>query len=253
MNKAKILALSFLWLVLYSSQVPAAGLGEALFSPDYPERFSYHPYPFSFSDEAVSPLSTNLGGLQLTPLQIYFSHPPNEMSTAIQGIKARYEVGRGNYRIEISGGYVPGMKSLAHSETQVDPKAYLGFVNFRIPLFQFRLKGGAFFGQSSEAFDFVFDRPSDEPNMDRGLSGYQIGGEYRFSDFLSIQAGWGQAAQAYQTAREDLRTLYLQAHISLGWRMSITPHVGFVDFTKEDGVKVREEAFYCGARWQINF
>jgi hypothetical protein len=29
--------------------------------------------------------------------------------------------------------------------------------------------------------------------------------------------------------------------------------VGFTEFTTGDGNKIREEAFYCGARWQISF
>jgi hypothetical protein len=100
----------------------------------------------------------------------------------------------------------------------------------------------------------VFKRPSEEQNAKRReLFGYQIDGGYRFSDSLSIQAGWGQVAQEYEMAREGLGVWYLQAQIGVGWRMSVTPHVGFIDTTRGDGEKTKEEDFYYGARWQINF
>lgn len=252
-RKANLLALPLLGMALLFTEASAADRGDGLFSPGFSEGCSYHPYPFSFSAEPVPSLSTNVRGLHLSPLRFHLSHEPGDLSTPLQGIKARYEMDLGKHRIEVSGGYVPGMKSLAHSETHVDSRAHVGFVNVGIPLFQFHLRGGAFFGQSSESFGLLLERPQEEPSGDRELLGYQIAGEYRFRDSLIIQAGWGRAAQAHNTTREDLRALYLQAYINLGWRMSIIPHVGFVDFTNENGEKAREEAFYCGAKWQINF
>jgi hypothetical protein len=53
--------------------------------------------------------------------------------------------------------------------------------------------------------------------------------------------------------REGLGALYLRAQINLGWGMSVTPQVGFIDITTGDREKMKEEAFYYGARWQINF
>lgn len=104
-----------------------------------------------------------------------------------------------------------------------------------------------------QALSLIFKRPSEDQNPARELFGYQIGGGYRFSDSLSIQAAWGHAAHEYETTREGLRAWILQAQIRLGWGMSVTPHVGFIDIMTERGEKLREEAFYCGARWQINF
>ena len=91
------------------------------------------------------------------------------------------------------------------------------------------MNGGAFFGQNIEALGLIYKRPSEDQTPKRELFGYQIGGGYRFSDSLSIQAGWGQATQEYEMTREGLGAWYLQAQISLGWRMSVTPQVGFID------------------------
>jgi hypothetical protein len=145
------------------------------------------------------------------------------------------------------------MKTDLSSDPQLDPDAYLGYVNLKIPLYGFYLSGGAFFGQNVNALDTVLQRPSDESSLQRSLFGYQVGGGYKFSDSLSIEAGWGQAAQEYEISRDDLTAWYFQAQISLGLRMSITPQVGIVDFTNNDGEKTKEEAFYSGVRWQINF
>ena len=146
------------------------------------------------------------------------------------------------------------MKSLVPSESHLDPSGQLGYVNLTVPLSQFYLKGGAFFAQNEEALDLIFKHPSEEQKGKKGeLFGYQIGGGYRFSESLSIQAGWGQAAKEYEMTREGLSAWYLQAQISLGWRMSVTPQVGFIDITTDNGEKIKEETFYYGARWQINF
>jgi len=252
-RRAKLLIASCVCIAASLTSALAGGSGEAQQGESYFQGAFPHPYPFSLDDEQDSSLYMNLKGLRLAPLQASSSTLPGETIPALQGVKARYKIGLGNYSFEFSGGYVPGMKSLAPSEAHLDPEAHLGYVNFTIPVSQFYLKGGAFFGLDIEALGLSFKRPSEEQNPERELFGYQIGGGYRFSESLSIQAGWGQATQEYETTREGLRTWYLQAQLSLGWRMSVTPHVGFTEFRTGDGEKIKEEAFYCGAKWQISF
>ena len=254
MGRARVLIASCLWVAASLTPAWAAGPGEAQEGGDYVQWAFSQPYPFFLSEEPDSSLYMNLKRLRLAPLQASSSTVLDEAVPALQGVKARYEIDLGNYSFEFSGGYVPGMKSLIPSESPLDSRAYLSYVNFRIPLSQFYLKGGAFFGQNVEALGLIFKRPSEEQNAKRKeLFGYQMGGGYRFSDSLSIQAGWGQAAQEYEMTREGLGAWYLQAQISLGRRMSVTPQVGFVDITTGDGEKIKEEDFYYGVRWQINF
>jgi hypothetical protein len=241
-GRAKVLIASYLWVVASLTPSWAASVNEAP-----------HPYPFSLSEETTSCSYIDLKGFRLGPLGTSYVSSVNETDRALQGVRAQYDMGFGSYRIEFSGGYAPGMKSLYPSEAPHNPRGYLGYIDLRIPLWQFYVKGGAFFAQNLEALDLLFNRPSEEQNTERDLLGYQIGGGYRISDSLSIQAGWGQAAHEYETAKEGLRAWYFQARINMGWRMSVTPQVGYIDFTKEDGERIREEAFYCGARWQINF
>jgi hypothetical protein len=251
---AKFLIASCLWVAASLTPVWASGPGEAPSGGNHVRGASAHPYPFFLSEGSdTSPVYLDLKGLRLAPLRIFSSPVMDGTDATLQGVKALYEMSLGNYSLEVSGGYVPGMKSLVPSETHFEPRAYLGYVNLKIPLYQFYLKGGAFFGQNMDALGFVFKYLSEQQDTERELFGYQFGGGYRFSDSLSVQAGWGQAAQKYATAREGLRAWYVQAQIILGWRMSVTPQVGFIDFTKGDGEKTREEAFYCGARWQISF
>jgi hypothetical protein len=183
----------------------------------------------------------------------FFSPAFDETDTALRGLQARYQMGLKDESLELSGGYMPGVKGVIPSESQLDPDAYLGYVNLKIPLHRFYLSGGAFFGQNMDALTLIGQSPLHERGPQRSLFGYQVGGGYKFSDTLSIQAGWGQAAQERDISRDDLRAWYVQAQISLGWRISITPQVGYVDFMNGDGEKTKEEAFYCGARWQINF
>lgn len=172
-------------------------------------------------------------------------------SDASRGLQTRYQLSFAGNGLELSGGYLPGTKKTF--EPRVEPDTYLGYINLKVPVHRFFLTGGAFFGQNMEGPAIAVHGLPDERGLEKPLFGFQIAGGYRLSDSFSILAGWGQAAQEHDVSRVDLKAWYLQAQISLGWRMSFTPHVGFVDFTNREGEKIQEEAFYCGARWQINF
>jgi hypothetical protein len=252
-GKAKALIATCLWVAGSLAPALAFGTGNGPFGRDDLQRAFSRPYPFALSEEPDSTLHVNFKGLRLAPWKVSSSTALDETVPALQGLKARYDLRLGDYSLQFSGGYVPAMNPFKPSAAYLDPGAYLGYMNLTIPVSQFYLKGGAFFGNNAEALGLSFKPASEEQNLERELFGFQIGGGYRFSDSLSIQAGWGQAAQEYETTRDGLRTWYLQAQISLGWRMSVTPHVGFTEFTTGDGDKIREEAFYCGARWQISF
>jgi hypothetical protein len=252
-GRAIVLIASCVWIG--TSLLPAwsAGPGEAQQGDDCIQGVLSLPYPFSPSEESDFSLYMKLKSLRQTPVQASFSTVLDETVPALQKVKTQYEIGLGNYNFEFSGGYVPGMKSLLPSESSLDPRAHLGYVNLTIPLSQFYLKGGAFFGQNADLLGLIAKRPSEEQKGGKGgLFGYQISGGYRFSDSLSIQAGWGMAAQDYAMKREGLGAWYLQAQISPGWGMSVIPQVGFVDITSGDGEKLKED-FYFGAKWHINF
>ncbi len=207
MGRARVLIASCLWVAAFLTPAWAAGPGEAHQGGDYVQGAFSQPYPFFLSEEPDSSLYMNLKGLRLAPLQAFSSTVLDETVPTHQGVKARYEIDLGNYSFESGGAYVPEMKSLVPSESPVDSRGYLGYINLTIPLSQFYLKGGAFVGQNVEALGLIFKRPSEEQNAKRELFGYQVGGGYRFSDSLSIQAGWGQTAQGYEMTREGFRGL----------------------------------------------
>jgi hypothetical protein len=252
-GKVKILLASCLWIAAIVTPSWAVCIDETPLSREYVQSPSSHPHPFSLSEETNFSPYIYWKGLRLSPMEASHSSVMNETDEALQGVKAYYKLDFWSCPIEFSGGYAPRTKSLLSSEAPFNVKAHSGYIDLRIPLSQFYVQGGAFFGQNLEALDLVFKRPPEEQNLERDFLGYQIGGGYRFSDSLIIQAGWGQAGQEYETAKEGLRVWYLRAQIILGWQMSVTPQVGYIDSIKEDGEKIREEAFYCGARWQINF
>jgi len=253
-GRAIVLIASCFWVAASLTPAWSAGLGEAQQGGDYVQGAFSMPYPFFLSEEPGSSLYIYLKDSRQALLRASSSTVLDETIPALQGVKARYGIDLGDYSFEFSGGYVPRMKSLVPSESHLDPSARLGYVNLTVPFSQFYLRGGAFFGQNVEALDLIFKSPSEEQKAKkRELFGYQIGAGYRFSESLSIQAGWGQAAQEYEMTREGLGAWYLKAQIGLGRGMSVTPQVGFIDITSGDGEKIREEAFYFGARWHINF
>jgi hypothetical protein len=254
-GNAKALIASCLWIAVFWSPAWAGGPVEALLSGVHvlPLDEPSHPYPFYLTEEPGRSRQMDLKDLFCARPALFSPAATDETDRAFQGLRARYEIGVGNYSVEFSGGYLPEMKSLIPSKAAPDPRSHLGYVNLEIPLYRFYLKGGAFFGQQVEALGLRFEGTYGAQNAERELFGYQIGGRKRFGDSLSIQAGWGQVAQEYETAKEGLKVWYVHAHISLGWRMFFAPHEGYIDFTSGDGEKVKEEAFYCGARWQINF
>jgi hypothetical protein len=253
-GRVRVLIVSCLWFAASLPPAWAAGLGESKQGEDYVQGAFSLPYPLSSSEETNSFLSMNLKSFRLAPPQASSLSVLDGTVPAVQGVEARYENGLGDYKFEFTGGYVPGMNSLFRPESPRDQSAYLGYVGVTMPLSDFYFKGGAFFGQNVEALGLICKLPLEEPKAGkRDFVGYQIGGGYRFNESLSIQAGLWQAAQEYETTRDGLRAWYLQAQISLGSRMSVTPQVGFFDNLPSDGEKMKEEAFYYGARWQINF
>lgn len=253
MGRATVLFASCFWVATSLTPAWSASPGEVQQGRDYALEDFSRPYPFSLSKGPESPLYMNMMGVHAVS-QDSPSSVPDETLQALQGVRARYQIDFGNYSFEFSGGYVPGMKSLVHSESPVDPGAHLGYINLTIPVSQFYLRGGVFFGPTVESLGLIFRRSSEEQKSKKGeLFGYQIGGEYRFSESLSIQAGWSQTTQEYEMTRESLGAWYLQAQISLGHGMSIIPQVGFVDTTSGDEPRRTEDALYFGAKWHINF
>jgi hypothetical protein len=252
-GRVSVLIVSCLCVAASLTPAWAAALSETQQGDDYVQGAPSQRYHLLLGEEPDSSFSMDLKGLGLAQLQAFSSTFLHETIPALQGMKARHEIDLGNHSFEFSGGLVPGMKSLVPSESHLNSSARLGYVNLTILLSQFYLKGGAFFGQNIEALGLDFKRPSEVQNAKRDIFGYLVSGGYRFSDSLSMQAGWGQATQEYEITKESLAAWYLQAHISLGWRMSVTPQTGFIGITTSDGEKIREEAFYYGARWQINF
>jgi len=241
-KRAQLLVASCLWFA--ASGIPAWAAERTPATLCFPAAF----FP---SEDKESRFNLNVEDFRIPPFGRSFSPALNESDAPLRGLEARYQMGRDS--LEISGGYIPGMKAVFSSESQLDPDAYLSYVNLKIPLYRFYFSGGAFFGQNLDALGLIGQTRSEERGLRTSLFGYQVGGGYKFNETLSVQAGWGQAAQEYDVSRDDLRAWYLQAQISLGWRMSFTPQVGLVDSMNGDGEKTREEAFYCGARWQINF
>jgi hypothetical protein len=240
-GRVGVLIVSCLWFAASLPAAWAADPGESKQGENYVQGTFSLPHPLSSSGETNSFLSMNLKGFRLAPLKASSLSILDKTLPPVQGVEAKYENGLGNYNFEFSGASVPS--------------AYLGYVGLTMPLSQFYFKGGAFFGQNVEALGLICKLPLEEPKAGKGedLVGYQIGGGYRFNESLSIQAGWWQAAQEYEMITDGLRVWYLQAQINLGSRMSVTPQVGFFDHMPGDGEKIKEEAFYYGARWQINF
>lgn len=253
MGKSEFLIASCLWVAASLAPAWAAGPGQSSPGGNPVQSSLSYFQPFSFAEEPDPSFSMNWTGLRPAPFQPFSLNFMDQGIEALQGMNAGYEMGLGKHRFEFRGGYVPGMKSLFSSEQSLDPKTYLGYVQLTIPISQFFFQGGAFRGQKMEDMGLLSKPLSEEPNAEKEFLGYRIGGGYCFSDSLSVQAGWGQAALEDETEREALRTWYVKAQISLGWRMSVTPHVGFAEFVTGDGEKIKEEAFYCGARWQIGF
>ncbi|MBN2035029.1 MAG: hypothetical protein JW836_17320 [Deltaproteobacteria bacterium] len=216
------------------------------------DAFSY-PYTFSLNANPNPFPFMNPKGRSLHPPDNPSPFSVARMEVAIERLKALHETGLRNYSLSLGSLRDPGMKSPSSFEAALGPENFLILLNLEIPLDQFYLKGSALFGRNTELLSLAFKGSPEERTTQRGLFGYKIAGGYRFNDCLSIQAGWGQAAQESDNTIESLWTWYLQAQIILGWRISVIPQMGLIEFTKGDGEKTEEKAFYCGARWQINF
>jgi hypothetical protein len=255
--KTTLLIASCLWLA--ASTAPALAGDPGMGSPwrESPESLLFYGATMERQNAGIEETDPrfhlSLEHFDLSAFGASFSPPKNELNNELQGLAARYQMGLVDYGIEITGGYVPRVRLSGPGSAQSHQDAYLGYVNLRIPLHRFYIDGGAFYGQNMDLLNLIGRPSSEDREPDSELFGYQIAGGYQFNDSLSLRAGWGQTGQDRKMIRDDLQAWYVQAQINLGWQISLTPQMGFVDFMKGDGEKTREEAFYCGARWQINF
>jgi hypothetical protein len=181
LTKTRLFVASCLWLAACGSSVWGADMAvapAALFIPP----------SISSLQDTDSSLHLSVEDFRSAPFRSFFSPAFGETDPTLPGLQARYQMGLTGDSLEVSGGYVPGVKESVPSESRIDPDAYLGYVKFKIPLHRFHLSGGAFFGQNMDALTLISQSPSDERPLQRSLFGYQIGGGYKFSDTLSIQA-----------------------------------------------------------------
>jgi hypothetical protein len=256
--KKALLFASCLWLA--ASTAPVLAWGPDASSSWSESHESLMSYAFTIQtenqmgEEMNSSFRLSLERFDPSPFRASFFPPKNDLNNELKGLAARFRIGdRADDGIEIRGGYVPHMRLFVPGSTQLDPDAYLGYVSLRIPLHRFYIDGGAFYGQNMDLLNWIGLPSSEDGGPDTEFFGYQIAGGYRFNDSLSFSAGWGQTGQGRKTIQDDLRTWYVKAQISLGWQIFVTPQMGLVNFMKRDGEQTREEAYYCGAKWQINF
>jgi hypothetical protein len=72
-------------------------------------------------------------------------------------------------------------------------------------------------------------------------------GNYKMSDKMTLQAGWGGAWHDCGDNEDKIAAIYVQAKLDMAPGFFIVPEVGFID--RDD----LGDVTYFGAKWQINF
>jgi len=113
-------------------------------------------------------------------------------------------------------------------------------------------------GWSGSAAGAAFDGDDDTDDVDTYM-GALIGG-FKFTDQLTLEAGWGYQyndSDAKDEDDTDTQAYYVQAVISLAPGVWIIPEVGGYnygsDLTAGGTGKDHGDQVYAGAKWQIDF
>ncbi|MBW2368379.1 MAG: hypothetical protein JRH15_10870 [Deltaproteobacteria bacterium] len=185
--------------------------------------------------EAFSP-----GGLFDKPPQLKFN----------TGIKT------GNY-LKPAAGVDPKISGI---EADLEAAAMVMFVGVGLDFGPAFLNSNAFVGKSLEVFAPVFPSagPSQsqvENGFDSITTGFEASAGYQINGSLALGAGVGRLNAKNFSEGNDavIWAVYAQAILSLAPGIQVIPEFGQMELEEDTPGKNKLDAFWAGAKWEINF
>ena len=123
------------------------------------------------------------------------------------------------------------------------------------------LKGNAFMGRPLDTLPnrLYNTRPSDSiksQGLNTDALGFEASAGYKLNNKIALGAGFGRMSDKNQETEqtEEVYAVYAQAVLAIAPGIQMIPEVGQIERIKEKPVsEKKDESFYAGAIWEINF
>ena len=88
-----------------------------------------------------------------------------------------------------------------------------------------------------------------------GFIGFEASAGYQMTDKVALGAGIGHVKNSNDKAgaADEIWAVYAQAVLNLAPGVQIIPEVGQIDLQNDKQNTEEGDAFYAGAKWEINF
>ena len=162
--------------------------------------------------------------------------------------------------------YLTDSKSLSLSEmlgndkTSFDVTSSVIFVGVGLDFKSGFLKGNAFAGRPLDILgNRLFIKDSErtgKQGVDTNALGFGASAGYQLSDKVALGAGFGRINDKNDVTdkTEEIYAIYAQAVLAVAPGIQVKPEVGQVEHKKDEKVsETKDDSFYAGAIWEINF
>lgn len=153
------------------------------------------------------------------------------------------------------------------ADASFDGSSSLIFIGVGLDFKSGYLKGNAFIGRPLDTLtNRLYNTKTSDSIKNRGLDtdalGFEASAGYKLNEKIALGAGFGRMndknIETEQT--EKVYAVYAQAILAIAPGINMIPEVGQIERIKEeliseamDASETRDESFYAGARWEINF
>lgn len=152
-------------------------------------------------------------------------------------------------------------KLLGDDSSSFEATSNVIFVGVGIDFKSGYLKGNAFIGRPLDtAINRLYGaNPSDSlksQGLDTDVLGFEASAGYKLSRKIALGAGFGRMNDKNKETEqmEEVYAVYAQAVLAIAPGINMIPEVGQIERIKEELVtETRDDSFYAGARWEINF
>ncbi len=125
------------------------------------------------------------------------------------------------------------------------------------------LKGNAFVGRPLDTLtNRLYNANASDGIKNQGLNtdtlGFEASAGYKLNEKIALGAGFGRMNDKNKETEqiEEVYAVYAQAILAIAPGINVIPEVGQIERIKEEAVsetETRDESFYAGAIWEINF
>lgn len=154
------------------------------------------------------------------------------------------------------------MKELQNDNApSLDATSSILFVGVGLDFKSGYLQGNAFVGRPLDTItNRLYSKQQSEKIENQGLDtqalGFEASAGYQLTDRISLGAGFGRMNDnnVETDEKEKVYAVYAQAILALTPYIQVKPEFGQIERIKEDpDVETKDESFYAGAIWEINF